>query len=79
MRHANSVSQDWRAARQTPLSLDETKNVSIPLDPLTEQPFQWQVDGKTATLKAPPLPADIVETGSATDRNSTLEYRLQVK
>lgn len=62
-----------------PETLDEIKDVSIPLDPLTNQPFQWKVDGKTATLKALPLPADVIEPGSATDRASVLEYRLQVR
>lgn len=62
-----------------PETLDEIKDVSIPLDPLTDRPFQWKVDGKTAILKAPRLPADVIETGSATDKAHDLEYQLQVK
>ncbi|MSR60051.1 MAG: hypothetical protein EXS05_20835 [Planctomycetaceae bacterium] len=62
-----------------PETLDDIKDVSIPLDPLTDQPFQWEVDGKTATLRAPHLPVDVIAPGSATDRASFWEYRLQVK
>jgi hypothetical protein len=62
-----------------PETLDEIKDVPIPLDPLTDQAFQWKVEGKTATLKAPPLPAEVVEPDSATARGQVLEYRLQVK
>jgi hypothetical protein len=62
-----------------PKTLDEIQDLSIPLDPLTGQPFQWTVDGQTAVLKAPPLPADVIEPGSAATQSSVLEYRLRVK
>ncbi len=62
-----------------PQSLDDIIEVSIPLDPLTDQPFQWKVDGHTAILKAPPLPTDVIEPGSTMDRGNALEYRLLVK
>lgn len=62
-----------------PKTLNEIQDLSIPLDPLTNQPFQWSVDGQTAVLKAPPLPADVVEPGSAAAQSSVLEYRLRVK
>lgn len=70
---------------QLPATLDQIKGVSIPLDPLTDQAFHWKVDGKTAVLKAPPLPAaafvaaDAFEPNSATARANVLEYRLQVE
>jgi hypothetical protein len=64
---------------QLPETLDDIKDFPIPLDPLTDQPFRWDVDGKTATLKAPKLPVNVVAPGSATDRTSFLEYRLHVK
>jgi hypothetical protein len=62
-----------------PKTLDEIADLPVPLDPLTAQPFQWTVDGQTAVLKAPPLPADVVEPGSAAEKSSVLEYRLRVK
>jgi hypothetical protein len=62
-----------------PKALDEIQDLPIPLDPLTAQPFQWTVDGQTAVLKAPPLPADVIESDSAAAQGSVLEYRLRVK
>ena len=44
-----------------PKSLDEMKDVAIPIDPLTNQPFNWRVDEEVAILAAPPVPADGVE------------------
>jgi hypothetical protein len=62
-----------------PRTLDEMQAVPVPRDPLTGQPFEWSVDGATATLKAPPLPADVVEPDSALAKSHALEYRLQMK
>jgi len=62
-----------------PAALDDIKVVPIPLDPITDRAFEWTVTGKTAMLKAPPLPADVVEPGSARARAYVLEYRLEVK
>jgi len=62
-----------------PKTLSEIEGVSIPLDPLTDQPFVWNVDGHTATLQAPPLPADIAKPGSTEARAYFLEYRLTVE
>ena len=62
-----------------PKTLDEIQDLPIPLDPLTAQPFQWSVDGQTAVLKAPSLPADVVEPASEPAKSSALEYHLRVK
>jgi hypothetical protein len=62
-----------------PDSLDQIQELPLPLDPLTDQPFQWTVDGNTATLKGPPLPSDVAKLGSPTEVASVLEYRLHVK
>jgi hypothetical protein len=62
-----------------PAALDDITDLPIPLDPLTDRPFEWSVAGKTATLKAPPLPADVVEPGSARARTNALEYRLTIR
>lgn len=62
-----------------PASLDAIDETPIPLDPLTDRPFLWTVEGETATLQAPPLPAEVVEPGSEIARSHALEYRLRVK
>ncbi len=36
-----------------PKTLDEITEVPVPIDPATEKPFQYQSDGKTATLFSP--------------------------
>lgn len=64
---------------QFPETLDEIKEVAIPIDPLSGEPFQWNVAGQTAMLTAPPLPADVVPPASTLAATSALEYRLQVK
>jgi hypothetical protein len=56
-----------------PETLDEIQDLPIPLDPLTGQPFEWKVDGDSAVLKAPPLPADVIQS------SHTLEYHLRVR
>ncbi|HVW38348.1 MAG TPA: hypothetical protein VHB99_13625, partial [Pirellulales bacterium] len=62
-----------------PETLAEITNVAIPLDPMTDQPFEWHCEGDNAVLKAPPLPADAIVPDIATNRYHSLEYRLQVK
>ena len=73
--------RDYLAAHEgkLPASLDEIQDVPIPLDPLTDQPFEWRVEGDSAVLKAPPLPADAIVPDSPITRFNSLEYRLQVK
>jgi hypothetical protein len=61
-----------------PESLSQIQALPIPFDPMTDQPFQWTVKGEAATLKAPPLPGDVVTPGSATAKSAALEYRLHV-
>ena len=60
-----------------PQALDEIQDVSVPLDSLTDQPFLWQVDGETATLKAPPLPEEFIDAASSP--SSVIEYRIRVR
>ena len=62
-----------------PKSLDEMKDVAIPIDPLTNQPFNWRVDEEVAMLAAPPLPADVVEQAEAYGFPTTMKYRLRIK
>jgi hypothetical protein len=76
LRIVEAVRHHLATRSELPKSLDEINNLPIPLDPLTDQPFQWKVEGKTATLKAPPLPAGLVEAGSAAAQAAFLEYRL---
>jgi hypothetical protein len=62
---------------ELPASLSDIRGIPIPLDPLTGKPFQWTVEGETATLKAPPLPADLVKPDSEAAKTAALEYRLR--
>ena len=64
---------------ELPRSLSEITDVSIPRDALTDLDFEWRVEGNTATLKAPPLPADVILPSSDAGRLHHLEYRLHVK
>jgi hypothetical protein len=62
-----------------PQALAEIKEIPIPVDPLSERPFEWTIDGTTATLKAPPLPAELLRFGPASAVAGPLEYRLLAK
>jgi hypothetical protein len=62
-----------------PKSLDQIEDLPIPIDPLTDQPFLWNVDGKTATLRGKPLPSGVAQPGSNTARAGVLEYRLRLE
>jgi hypothetical protein len=61
-----------------PASLDDITDVPVPFDPLTDRPFEWSVNSKTATLRAPAPPADVVEPGTERAQRAMLEYRLTV-
>jgi hypothetical protein len=63
---------------ELPRSLSEITEVPIPRDALTDLDFEWRVDGNTATLQAPPLPADVIEPSADSGRQYPLEYRLKV-
>ena len=72
--------RDYLAAHdgKLPATLEEIDKVSIPFDPITDQPFEWKVEGATAVLKAPPPPPDAREPGAYRDPYNFLEYRLKV-
>jgi hypothetical protein len=59
-----------------PATLDAITEIPIPLDPLTDQPFLWEVQGQTASLKSPALPADLVD--AASESHHSFIYKLQV-
>ncbi len=61
-----------------PAAIAEITAVPIPLDPLTELPFEWNVDGNVATLRAPPLPVDLPPSPFAL-YEPALEFRIQTK
>lgn len=52
-----------------PASLADIEGLPIPRDPLTDEPFEWTVEGNTATLKALFLPSEPKQDGS-------LEHRI---
>ncbi|MCU0879994.1 MAG: hypothetical protein MUF06_19665 [Pirellulaceae bacterium] len=64
-----------------PQSLAEITNVPVPADPITNQPFQWNVAEGVGTLTAPPAPEALVPA-YASDfwaRNLGVEYRLRLR
>jgi hypothetical protein len=60
-----------------PTTLNEIQDLCVPVDPLTDQPFLWQVDGETATLKTPPLPEEFADAASVPA--SVVDYRIRVR
>lgn len=60
-----------------PASLDDIQDLTIPVDPLTDQPFLWQFEGETATLKSPPIPEEFAATSAATTIG--IDYRIRVR
>jgi hypothetical protein len=62
-----------------PLKLADIRGIPVPVDPMTDRPFHWTVDGKQAVLKAPSLAAEVIEPDWNTALANTLEYRLEVK
>lgn len=61
-----------------PDSLTDIKDLSIPLDPLTGAPFEWQVKNNVATLKAPTPPDNAVLSQLEQRRGIYVAYRLIV-
>lgn len=49
-----------------PMELSQIKGVPVPLDPLTDQPFVWKVEGNQATLSPPAFSAEIQEIQKTT-------------
>lgn len=62
-----------------PATLEDIKDLPIPLDPLTDRPFEWIVDQNTAILKSPPLPPIAQGLRPISEKSPRLEYRLTVK
>ncbi len=44
-----------------PDKLQDINDIPVPLDPLTDKPFVWKLEGKQATLSPPQLPPEITE------------------
>jgi hypothetical protein len=62
-----------------PARLDDIRGIPVPYDPMTDQPFRWKTEGKTAVLQAPSLAAEVLQPDWATALENRLEYRLEVK
>ncbi len=60
-----------------PNKLEDIKAVPVPNDPLTQAPFQYEVEGKTATIGAPVPPID-VELNKAS-RGRPWQYQLVLR
>jgi hypothetical protein len=61
-----------------PQTLDEIEELPVPLDPLTDKPFQWKVSGKVGLLESPPLPTSI-RPKLALDKSFAVKYRIGVR
>jgi hypothetical protein len=59
-----------------PASLTEIEDLPIPKDPLTDEPFEWKVDGNTAMLRAMFLPHTPKEDGLLEHR---VDFRVKVE
>ena len=79
LRIIEAVRHHQVSAGELPRSLSEITDVPIPRDVLTDLDFEWRADGNTATLKAPPLPAGVLDPSPAGGRQYGLEYRLKVE
>lgn len=44
-----------------PDKLENITDIPVPLDPLTDKPFVWKLEGNLATLSPPQLPTEITE------------------
>lgn len=60
-----------------PASLDDIKEVPVPADPMTGRSFQYQLNGTTAILTAPPPPGQTVD--SARSRKMTWTYEIMLQ
>jgi hypothetical protein len=61
-----------------PQTLEEIKELPLPLDPLTDKPFRWKVSGQAGLLESPPLPAS-VRRELAMDKSFAVKYRIGVR
>jgi hypothetical protein len=70
--------RDYLAAHdgKLPASLANITTVPLPMDPLTDEPFEWKVDGNSATLKALFLPSEPNKEGSFENR---ISFHLKVE
>ncbi|MEX0718324.1 MAG: DUF1559 domain-containing protein [Planctomycetaceae bacterium] len=62
-----------------PARLEDITDIPVPLDPWTGTPFEWHVEGNTATLKAPPLPVGIAPRSGNQFRPEMIDFRLTVR
>jgi hypothetical protein len=58
---------------QLPPTLDDVKEVPVPLDPVTGRPFHYHVTGVGATLYGPPPDKDEADAGLAVSYELTLK------
>ncbi len=79
LRIVEAVRHHLATGDKLPATLAEITAVPLPVDPLTDQPFVWQMDGNTATLSAPELPADLVPRGPMGQQPGFVAYRLEVQ
>lgn len=67
-----------------PYRLQDINDIPIPLDPLTDKPFIWKLEGKLATLSPPQLPPEITESLKENKKDFLLDilgmtYQLKLR
>lgn len=62
-----------------PQSLDEIKEVPIPVDPITNQAFVWKVEADAAMLSVSPMSADLLPQGFPGELVGPMTYRLRMQ
>jgi hypothetical protein len=65
--------------KQLPKSLADIEGLSMPFDPLTGEPFEWSVEGETATLTPPALPRDAGPLSKNVEQLLSADYRLRMQ
>ncbi len=67
-----------------PEKLEDISDIPVPIDPLTEKPFVWKVEGFVATLGPPELPSEIMASMKEQKKDSLAEllgttYQLKLR
>ena len=79
LRIIEAVRHHLAVAGKLPANLADIADMTLPLDPLTDQSFVWKVDGHQATLSAPELARRSRAARSDGPAPGFLEYRLEAK
>jgi hypothetical protein len=67
-----------------PVKLEEITDIPVPIDPITDKPFEWKVKDNEATLGSPQLPEGITKILKNNEKDYLLEmigvkYHLKIR